>query len=961
MFHAHADNVSALQISPDGRHLLSASKDKSVKLWDFATGQLLHTLSGHQDDIWGLAFAPDGRTMASAGDDGVVNAWDAASGALRWSAKFDKFKRSIAFSPDGQFLALADLNVIKLLDAATGSLIRRIPDNPVSFGTSIASLPDGLWLVAGAPGALVTWDPQIGQPVGQYQTWHPQSTHVIGGVAVDADDRWLVSAWQSTRRPGLWDVKGERWIATFSWSDEADEFPFFSVSKDGRRMAMTAIRSSASPVDKPNRWIKIFNAANGKLTRTIEGAGHIWKFVLSPDGEVVGAVQGWGPTGSLRFWDATSGAELREIKGVAGYNISLSPDGSRLAYSDIDPTYNSLECSKRGTCDLQWELVLLDVASGRRLWSTKVAITENATQIAISTTGKYLVTTSINAIPTVWDSVSGARLRRLEGNLGIPQSVMLTDDERRVVVGNNNGTSAVWDLVSGELLTNSVHASNGEWITITPEGFFAASDQGASLLHVARRFDVIGIEQLYQVLYRPDLVREKLACDPRGRVREAALQLDLSKMLSSGRAPSIRFISPRDGDRAASQRVHAHVEIVDNGGGIGRVEWRVHGTTVGIDAPSAYRSESPLHVTRELLLDEGDNDIEIIAYNSANLVASLPERANAIGPAPSNRIARRLFVLAAGINNYTNPDLQLKFAVPDAVALSDAFRKAAAGLYEDVSVTLLRDAEVTRTGLTGAFAKLAQQISPTDVFVLYAAAHGKTLDGRYYLIPQDSNLVTPSAIVEQGITQDQWQAWLATIPARKSVIMFDTCESSQFASDEPQVEIARDAAADRLVQATGRTIMTAASGDAFEGFREHGLFTYNLIEGLARADTNNNGTIELSELAAYVYSQVVMLSEREFKRRQRPRVRMSGPDYAFAARTVIFENDPSVPLPHEPTHVLLSNSDLFIHPSVGARRVRRIDTQVPVTVVRSEPSWSLVAREGKPIGYVRTSALFPLQ
>jgi len=59
--------------------------------------------------------------------------------------------------------------------------------------------------------------------------------------------------------------------------------------------------------------------------------------------------------------------------------------------------------------------------------------------------------------------------------------------------------------------------------------------------------------------------------------------------------------------------------------------------------------------------------------------------------------------------------------------------------------------------------------------------------------------------------------------------MFDTCESSQFASDEPQVEIARDAAADRLVQATGRTIMTAASGDAFEVFREHVLFTYNLI------------------------------------------------------------------------------------------------------------------------------------
>src|SRR6202030_1022990 len=114
---------------------------------------------------------------------------------------------------------------------------------------------------------------------------------------------------------------------------------------------------------------------------------------------------------------------------------------------------------------------------------------------------------------------------------------------------------------SGKLLVTTLHAKSGEWVTITPEGFFVASEKGAELLHVVRGFETVGIDQVYQALYRPDLVREKLAGDPRGSVREAAAKLDLGKVLASGSAPAVRVVSPAPVSNVLADQVTAEVEI----------------------------------------------------------------------------------------------------------------------------------------------------------------------------------------------------------------------------------------------------------------------------------------------------------------------------------------------------------------------------------------------------------------
>ena len=939
----HTNTLLSVAFSPDGRTVLTGSSDNTARLWDAASGRELRQFTGHDHSVNSVAFSRDGRKVLTGSADKTARLWDAASGReLRQFTGHTGSVSSVAFSPDGRTVLTGSEDVTaRLWDAVSGVELRQFRGH-TDIVWSVAFSPDNRTVLTGSRDKTARlWDAVSGRELRQF-TGH---TEMVRSVAFSSDSRMVLTG-SRDKTARLWDAESGRELRQFT--GRISSVNSVGFSPDGRTVLMGSADNAA----------RLWDAASGRELRRLSGHSRwVKSAAFSPDGRTV--LTGSGDK-TARLGDAASGRELRQFTGhtESVSSVAFSTDGRMVLTGSADKTAR-----------------LWDAVSGVELRQF-TGHTESVLSVAFSPDGRTVLTGSSDITARLWDAASGSELRQFTRPDGWMESVAFSPDGRTALTGSSDRTARLWDVASGTELASMIAFADGEWLTITPEGFFSASEHGTEVLSVVRGYDVWAIDQFYQSLYRPDLVREKLAGDPRGLVREAAAKLDLGKVIASGNAPSLRLISPTVEAIATSQQVSAEVELTERGGGIGRVEWRVNGVTVGIETlPVLPAAGQTLKLTRSLTLAAGNNTIEVVAYNKANLIASVPAGVTvaAQGAAPTTGPdgAQRLFVLAAGSDDYADKRFQLQYSVPDAKAIAQAFVDSGKGLYESVEVKVMSNADATGDKLDAAFQELSKKIQPTDVFVLYLAGHGKTVDGRYYFVPQnfkiDGELTTAkinTAVIAQGISQEQWQRWFSLIPARKSMILFDTCESGTLTGDEGLTKaLEQGAANDRLAQATGRSIMTASSGstEAFEGFRGHGLFTYNLLDALERGDGDNNGTIEVSELATYVYSQVSSISERVFRQRQEPQIKINL-NYPLAKQTRVLQDDvPAIALDTKPGFQLTQEAQLQIKPTNGGTIVRSLTPRTAVTVIRSENGWSLIASGGKPLGYVATKDLAPIQ
>ncbi|MEG4202308.1 WD40 repeat domain-containing protein [Microcoleus sp. Pol12A5] len=104
----HSDGVDAVDLAPDGKTAISASMDKTLKIWDTETASELKTLTGHSNSVLAVDLAPDGKTAISASMDKTLKIWDLLSGKEVASFSGDSWFDCCAIAPDGVTVVAGD-------------------------------------------------------------------------------------------------------------------------------------------------------------------------------------------------------------------------------------------------------------------------------------------------------------------------------------------------------------------------------------------------------------------------------------------------------------------------------------------------------------------------------------------------------------------------------------------------------------------------------------------------------------------------------------------------------------------------------------------------------------------------------------------------------------------------------------------------------------------------------------
>jgi WD40 repeat protein len=904
----HTAEIDRIDIDAPGRYLVSASYDKTARVWDVRDGRQLKILrppigDGDEGKLYAVAISPDGATVALGGFTGQrgsfnhpIYIFDRGTGALQVRVTgLPDVTRHLAYSPDGRYLvaAVGRKNGVRIFETSS---YRQVAQDS-NYGD------DSYWAEFDQSGRLVTTSldskvrlyerdfrlPPIAKqiPGGKQPSsarFSPDGTRIAIGFS-DSTAVSIVSARDLSPlpSPGI-DVQGGT-LRTVAWTPDGKQVCAGGMYKtsggvspilcwDSVRFGPATTVASVADTVMDLRFLQdgrlSFASAEPELGLLHRNALPVWPRKLP------GILDMRIETDGLRLDAAGDAVEFasRRFDGNAWsrHLLRFVPESHQLLTVE---KFSGAPAITTGLNVKNWDYTENPTVDGRRL---ELHDNEMSRSLAISTEADRFI------LGTEWSIRIYDRTGKQRRRIPAPEvawAVNLTPDARYIVAALGDGTIRWYEMDTGkEVLALFVHRDLKRWVAWTPEGFFDASPEGESLIgyHLNRGPDHEGefvkVEQLFDTFYRPDLISRRLK--PGGAEGVAAALAKAGRIddiLAGGLAPDIRILNT---SLSAEGEVTIQYRLEDRGGGIANVVARVDQAPVSGRGSGIPAVGTPLTITLPPLAP-GARSVSVSATNGSGKLenTSDPVPVNV----PSRSAGSNLYVLAVGVSNYRDAALKpgVQFAVSDARLIAQRLQDSAKRVFDQVYSEALPD-PATRDQIETKIASVVAKLRATDGLVLYLAGHGAVVNGEYYFLPANAQNTSEAALKATALSRESLEKLLVKIPGNRTLLLVDTCSGGALVQEH---DAALDAI-DRIARSAKRSVLAgAASGKmALQGSNNHGVFTDVVLAGLSGAQADPNGNILVGRLGEFVQQRVPQITLR-WGVKQQPEAYITG-DLSFA-------------------------------------------------------------------------------
>jgi hypothetical protein len=412
----------------------------------------------------------------------------------------------------------------------------------------------------------------------------------------------------------------------------------------------------------------------------------------------------------------------------------------------------------------------------------------------------------------------------------------------------------------------------------TPSGYYDASPGGEDLIgwHVNNgrdnAADFFPVGEFRSTYYRPDIVAKILETGDEAKAILAANEVSgrktgdtsVAKMLP----PIVEIVSPLDGADVTSSSISVQYAVRSpSGETLKDVKILVDGRPAtgerGVAPASMPTNGDALEA--KVSIPRRDTTVSVIAANryttSTPATVHLHWRGTNAG---DSEVKPKLYVLAVGVSQYSDPALQLHYAAKDAQDFAAVLERQKGGMYRDVEVKLLTDDKANKDDVIDGLDWIRTEPASGDVAMILLSGHGvNDQKGKYFFLPHNANL-DKDKLLRTGVSMEEIQTTISSLKG-KTLFFVDTCHSGNVIgggrSDRPDI----NGLVNELASAENGAVVFAASTGTQSSIEDakwsNGAFTKALVEGLnGKADYSSSGRITVTALELYISDRVTDLT-----------------------------------------------------------------------------------------------------